>query len=129
MPFSSQGNADNRTGLALKQAKDALLAYVAQNAANTAELYPGRLPCPEKLSRGGTTAEGQAAEITDATCDPVGRLPWKTLGVDKILDGYGEALWYAVPSDGSWAYTNVPTTLTINPDLGDKLSYDGLPNR
>jgi hypothetical protein len=120
----AKGRADSSTAIALKNAKQALLAYVAANAANQSELYPGRLPCPEKLSRGGTTAEGQAAELTDATCDAVGRLPWKTLGVDQIRDGYGEPVWYAVAAS-TWAYSTVGNPLTINPGLGNQLNYDG----
>src|SRR4051812_11655028 len=38
---------NNRTGLALQEGKKALLAYVAQKAFDTAEPYPGSLPCPE----------------------------------------------------------------------------------
>src|SRR3954469_7502803 len=43
------------TGVALQQAKKAVLAYVAQQAFNTSELYPGRLPCPEPTSVAGST--------------------------------------------------------------------------
>src|SRR4051812_6696885 len=121
--MAAKGRSDARTGIALRSAKDAVLAYVAMTAATTSELYPGRLPCPEKLSRGATSAEGQSAEATDATCDPVGRLPWKTLGVDQIRDGYGEPLWYAV-STGTWAYSTVGNALTINPGLANQLCYD-----
>src|SRR5579859_3026128 len=119
----AKGRSDACTGLALKAAKEALLGYVAMTAASTAELYPGRLPCPEKLARGGTTAEGQAAEFTDTSCDAVGRLPWKTLGIDQIRDGTGEPLWYAVPT-GTWAYSTVGGALTINPGLANQLCYD-----
>jgi hypothetical protein len=122
--MAAKGRSDTRTGLALKAAKEAVLAYVATTAASTAELYPGRLPCPENLARGGTTAEGQAAELTDTTCDAVGRLPWKTLGIDQIRDGSGEPLWYAVPT-GTWAYSAVGSALTINPGLANQLTYDG----
>ncbi|HLX80958.1 MAG TPA: hypothetical protein VKS43_10275 [Burkholderiales bacterium] len=129
---------DQITGLALKSAKVALLGYVAQQAAKTTELYPGRLPCPESLSQpspptGSANAyEGLAAAETNnpsyPNCSPIGRLPWKTLGVDQIRDGYGVPLWYAVPSNATWAFINSSSTLTINPALTNQLSYDGTSN-
>src|SRR5690349_2873101 len=125
---------DQVTAAALKKAKEALLAYVVTAAAMTTDSIdsrhanPGRLPCPESLSHPGTTNEGVAADLTSGyTCGTVGRLPWKSLGVDQIRDGYGEPLWYAVPL-GTWAKTASATTLTINPGLANQLTYDGTAN-
>jgi hypothetical protein len=125
---------DQVTAAALKKAKEALLAYVVTAAAMTTDSIdsrhanPGRLPCPESLSHPGTTNEGVAADLTSGyTCGTVGRLPWKSLGVDQIRDGYGEPLWYAVPL-GTWAKTTSATTLTINPGLANQLQYDGTAN-
>src|SRR5205807_1233415 len=55
---AAYGTADRetRTGRALKRAKEALLAYVAETAASSTELYPGRLPCPEVRSVAGNTS-------------------------------------------------------------------------
>ena len=119
-----------RTGQALLAAKKALLAYVALKAADSSESYPGRLPCPESLGQPGTSAEGTAAPVVTPsfpTCSAAGRLPWKTLGIDQPQDGYGEPLWYAVAT-GTWALVTSSTVLTINPGLGNQLTYDGVAN-
>ncbi|HEX2648569.1 MAG TPA: hypothetical protein VHN19_01370 [Burkholderiales bacterium] len=122
---------DRVTAAALKQAKEALLAYLVTTAAMTTDTVdsrqanPGRLPCPESLSHPGTVNEGKAADLLPGyTCGAVGRLPWKSLGVDQIRDGYGEPLWYAVPL-GTWAKTTTATALTINPGLANQMTYDG----
>jgi len=125
----STADREARTGLALQAAKQALLGYVAQKAADTAEASPGRLPCPESLSQPGIpTDEGIAAPFPGyPTCSPIGRLPWKTLGIHQIRDGYGEPLWYAVAT-GTWALVNSTTTLVINPGTANQLPYDGAAN-
>jgi len=119
-----------RTGHALQAAKQALLAYVALKAAEPGEKHPGRLPCPETPAQVGTSAEGRAAPIVSPpfpTCSAVGRLPWRTLGIAQLRDGYGEPLWYAVPT-GSWALVNSSTVLDINPGLANQLTFDAQPN-
>ncbi|HEY8068828.1 MAG TPA: hypothetical protein VIF38_08035 [Burkholderiales bacterium] len=121
---------ETKTGLALSTAKKALLAYVAQKAADPTENYPGRLPCPESLGQPGTSADGVAAPVVSPsfpTCSSVGRLPWETLGVDQIRDGYGEPLWYAVTT-GTWALVTSGTTLTINPGTANTITYNGTAN-
>lgn len=118
-----------RSGLALHAAKQALLAYVAKQAADPGENNPGRLPCPESLGQPGTAQEGIAAPVVGffATCSAVGRLPWRTLGIDQLRDGSGEPLWYAVAT-GTWALVNSSTSLSINPSLANQLTYDGAAN-
>jgi hypothetical protein len=84
------------TGQALAAAKRALLSYAAQYAARTDHDVPGRLPCPESLSSYGTSTEGQAASSCSNTTTEWGRLPWRTLGIDRPRDGDGEMLWYVL---------------------------------
>ncbi len=118
---------ETKTGLALSAAKKALLAYVALKAADSTENYPGRLPCPESLGQPGTAADGAAAPVISPafpTCSSIGRLPWETLGIDQLRDGYGEPLWYAVTT-GTWALINSGTTLTINPGTANTITYNG----
>jgi hypothetical protein len=79
------------TGKALKAGKEALLAYVAQYAARSDSAEPGQLPCPESLTLANP---GEASTSCSATALVVGRLPWKTLGIDALRDGQGEPLWY-----------------------------------
>ena len=110
-----------RNGQVLQLARQALIGHMAQQASLPAENNPGRLPCPEAAGYFGTASEGIAA----ANCKQpaVGRLPWRTLGLEKLRDATGEALWYAV-SPG-WALPNVTATLSINSDSRGQLSVDG----
>ena len=80
-----------KTALALQAGKQALLAYVAQYAARHDTADRGQLPCPESLA---LSNPGVSATSCSASALVVGRLPWKTLGVDQLLDGEGEPLWY-----------------------------------
>lgn len=78
------------TAEALSKAKAALLAWSVTHADTVGGSLsrPGELPCPDFGNDG----------VQDATClsGQLGRFPWKTLGVEKILDGSGTELWYAV---------------------------------
>ena len=117
--------AANRTGNAeaLQRARQALIGWVARNAAQAGENNPGRLPCPEAAGYAGDPSqEGIAAG--SCTLPKVGRLPWRTLGLDKLRDSAGEPLWYVV-SPG-WAFTS--GTLTINSNTQGQLTVDGQPN-
>jgi hypothetical protein len=110
---------------ALAQAKAALIGYVAKEVLDLSEDVPGRFPCPESLGVAGTTGEGVAA----GNCDPtyasnqtIGRLPWRTLGVDKLVDSAAEPLWYAVSPGWVATATSSPT---INAGTAGQLSFDG----
>lgn len=98
------------TQIALQHAKDALIGR-----ALTSTSAPGRFPCPEHLD---TTAEGQADTSCATLPTRIGRLPWKTLGQDKLLDGYGEPLWYVISQN----YTAPP----INSNTLPQLQVDGI---
>lgn len=117
--FAGQGRAYNAK--ALNKAKQALVGWVAVNAAG-ADQNPGRLPCPEAPGNfGNPSLEGIAAG--SCTLPAVGRLPWRTLGLDRLVDAAGEPLWYAV-SPG-WALPNSTASLILNPDSSGQLSLDG----
>jgi hypothetical protein len=116
----------------LAEAKAALLAWAASTAADPTESYPGRLPCPEGASWiGVTNAEGIAAPGTQqgiavANCARVGRLPWRTLGLDKLVDADGEPLWYVVTTGANgWALANATTVLSVNSNKANMLTVDG----
>ena len=108
----------------LNQAKQALIGYMAQQAALSGENNPGHLPCPEAPSNFGTANEG--VEATYCSAQAIGRLPWRTLGLPKLVDASGEPLWYAI-SPG-WHRPNSSTTLTINSDSVGQLSVNGVAN-
>ena len=111
----------DRNAVLLNQAKQALIGYMAQQAALSGENNPGHLPCPEAPANFGTANEGVEAPFCAAQA--IGRLPWRTLGLPKLVDAAGEPLWYAV-SPG-WHRPNSSTTLTINSDSVGQLTVDG----
>ncbi|HEX5093496.1 MAG TPA: hypothetical protein VFV84_12490 [Burkholderiales bacterium] len=114
----------NQNAVMLARAKLALVGYVAQLAAQAGEANPGRLPCPEPFGYYNTANEGIAA--ANCTLPAVGRLPWRTLGLDKLTDTAGEPLWYVV-SPG-WALPNSTTPTVINSDSQGQLTIDGAAN-
>jgi hypothetical protein len=109
----------------LQQAKRALIGYVVMKAGQTGENDPGTFPCPEAPGNYGDPAqEGIAAGNCSAPA--VGRLPWRTLGIDQLTDAWGEPLWYVVspgwhkPSSTSWA--------VVNSNSRGQLTVDGSAN-
>lgn len=129
-------NTANRSALetqhnarVLGQAKTALLGYLAHRALITAENHPGRLPCPEapawQNNHDGTNYIADDDGITAGSCTlpAVGRLPWRTLGIDKLVDATGEPLWYVV-SPG-WAFAFPGATPVINSNTAGQLGLDG----
>jgi hypothetical protein len=111
----------------LAQAKQALIGWMAMNAAGT-DVNPGRLPCPEAPGYFGNPAqEGIAAG--SCTLPAVGRLPWRTLGLEKLVDSEGEPLWYTVSTGWALPCASPPTSLTcktnINSDFQGQLSFEG----
>lgn len=102
-----------KTQEALAQARDALLGFALQYreqqiATGTPDAMYGFLPMPD-VGRSRFHASQSAACNTEgcamnfmngafpaATSTIVGRLPWRTLGIEPIRDGQGECLWYVV---------------------------------
>jgi hypothetical protein len=113
----SAADREVKTGLALLRAKAALLAYVAQYAARFDTAEPGQLPCPEALNLSNV---GQAVTNCSNTVAVLGRLPWRTLGIDQLRDGEGEPLWYVI----SPGFRSAP----INFGTQGQLTYDGAGN-
>lgn len=106
-------NEQKITGDSLMLAKQALLGYLAQQALTND--VPGRFPCPESLTSIGGNTEGDEASSC-STLPAIGRLPWKKLGIDKPLDGAGEALWYVVGTSARTAPINFSTTGSLTVD-------------
>jgi type II secretory pathway pseudopilin PulG len=129
-----------RTEAALAQAKLALIDYAASvylgspcAAPGNNCPRPGDLPCPD-LNNSGTA---DAVPACDATVRRIGRLPWRTLGLPDLRDGYGERLWYAVSANfknntrtvctavanTGCLNSDTPGTITIRDNRGNVL-YD-----
>lgn len=98
------------TTTALAQAKAALLGWSLSRNDGAGNPRPGELPCPDPNAPGSPNY-GLAA----AVCLPgaIGRLPWKTLGIEELKDGYGEALWYTIDASFRARGSN---SLPINSD-------------
>jgi hypothetical protein len=117
----------SRNATVLAEAKTALIGYVVREALDLSESIPGRLPCPESPSDAGTANEGRAG----SACSPsfptnktVGRLPWRTLGIAKLVDATSEPLWYAVSP--KWVLSTPNPPPTINAGSIGELDVDGV---
>lgn len=115
---------DQKTYAALAQAKAALIAYAVtykdthDNPGSSTYYVPGYLPCPDS---GTSTSEGVAASTCGSSLVSVmGRLPWKTLGLDALKDGSGECLWYAV----SGTYKNSPNAVSGSTTNSNMMNWD-----
>ncbi len=111
------------TSAALAEAKSALLAW-ASTLPDRVPGRPVRLPCPD-LDGGGGFADGEAhATACGARGENMlGRLPWKTLGLEALADGSGACLWYAV--SGDYKDADAASAELLNPDsAGSFEMYD-----
>ncbi|MCB1957690.1 MAG: hypothetical protein KDG55_18575 [Rhodocyclaceae bacterium] len=85
-----------RTRAALAEAREALIAHAAtyhlmpDHSATNPRL--GLLPCPDTDGSGSATLT-DCKSMNDAV---LGRLPYRTLALPRLVDGDGECLWYAV---------------------------------
>jgi type II secretory pathway pseudopilin PulG len=111
--------ADNAKQLAT--VKTALISY-AMNGRNpgpaacagypNTNWRPGELPCPDTNNDG-------VEECTCTATNRIGRVPWKTLGIEDPKDSAGETLWYAISTVfRPWASNANP----INSDTRGNLS-------
>ncbi len=101
---------ETTTRAALKQGKEALIARAVLDTP------PGRMPCPEDTSKIGGAYEGDALGSCSNAATLIGRLPWRTLKLEKLTDGYGEPLWYVL----SPGFRSAP----INSDTPGQLILD-----
>jgi hypothetical protein len=96
-----------RTVEALAQAKQALIAWAVMRGDNPATkkesgvekltyYRPGNLPCPDGNYFGSASSGNASGSCSGNGGTSIGRLPWKSLGMDRLRDGHGESLWYAV---------------------------------
>lgn len=115
-----------RNAQVLNQAKQSLIGYVAAHAAQAGENNPGALPCPENPGDfDSTTGRQGLVGINCGTTVKVGRFPWRTLGLDQLVDADGEPLWYVVSP--AWG-VNVGANSVINSNSTGQLTVDGVAN-
>ena len=88
---------EQKTLIALNKAKATLVAWSVARIEDTGTLVaesPGELPCPSPYAP-GTPEEGQA-NPNNCQHGAIGLLPWRQLGSERIVDGWGQPLWYAL---------------------------------
>lgn len=95
--FATAARRERASDRALAQAREALISYAADRPI-TAAVGPGYLPCPDLDDDGWAEATCGSLAGDIGQEERLGRLPWKTLGLPDLRDGYGERLWYAVSS-------------------------------
>jgi hypothetical protein len=116
----------------LREAKDAVLGWAVANAADTSDPNPGKLPCPEALgnfTNPPSSNEGVMQGFCAGASTAVGRLPWRSLGIEKPYDASGEVLWYVVAP--GWKRPNNTTPeppLGLNSNSRGALAVDGQPS-
>ncbi|MGZ8270749.1 MAG: hypothetical protein ACXW1T_06050 [Methylophilus sp.] len=120
---SSKLDSNQKTAVALAEAKAALIGYaITYDDNHSGELY-GYLPCPD-INPTDPSGEGAESVCGLLSVSVLGRFPWKTLETEPLKDGNGECLWYAV----SGSFKNNPKAAGVNPNtLGrlEVLSADG----
>ena len=94
---AGSGRRERATERALADAREALIAYAVDRPIN-ATVGPGYLPCPDLDDDGWAESTCGSMNGDSGQAQRLGRLPWKTLGIAELRDGYGERLWYAVSS-------------------------------
>ncbi len=99
----------------LKTARQALLGYAVSFAERNAGSMPGYLPCPDLNGDGLAEVSCGAAGRS-----VIGRLPWRTLGLQPLRDSAGDCLWYAVSGD----YKENPANLLATDANGQFLVVD-----
>ena len=86
---------ENKTRLALKKAKNALIAYAVTHADRPGDAGEmGFLPCPDTSNAG--TEGNQDPNCGAQRTASVGYFPWKTLDLPVLADDSGACLMYAV---------------------------------
>ena len=97
---------ERKTIEALNKAKAALLAWTLTQPGNSSTAPdPGSLPCPDMDNAPGSPNEGTR---TNCKAGVVGLFPWRTLKSERLVDGWGEPLWYAFDPAFVDTATNTP---------------------
>lgn len=114
-PDAVERRRAQKTEEALSLARDALLGYALTYRDRNPDQVYGFLPLPDlgstRNNNAGCTAEGcDAANFAGNALNTtvIGRLPWRTLGIEPLRDGHGECLWYAVSGSHQRIQQNVP---------------------
>ncbi|PKO51790.1 MAG: hypothetical protein CVU27_05390, partial [Betaproteobacteria bacterium HGW-Betaproteobacteria-20] len=101
---------DKNTALALAEAKVALIGFVIKTTDITTPSY---LPNPD-LKLSSVIPEGsESGGLGAVDISLIGKLPWSSLDISPLKDGWNECLWYVV----SGRYKKNPNTSVFNWDV------------
>jgi hypothetical protein len=119
-PTTIKIERDKQSARALAEAKDGLIGFTIQaNVVDSAYLPNPDLKLSAAISEGSQSGMAGGVDIS-----LLGKLPWRSLGMPALKDGWGECLWYAV----SGRFKTSPQTTVLNWDtLGqiDVIQEDG----
>lgn len=119
-PTTIKIERDKQSASALAEAKDGLIGFTIQtNIVNS-----GYLPNPDLKLSAAIPEGSQSGMAGGVDISLLGKLPWRSLGMSALKDGWGECLWYAV----SGRFKTSPQTAILNWDtLGqiDVIREDG----
>ncbi len=108
---SIDNEKSKKTAQALIEAKLALIGYaLTYDDTHPGEVF-GYLPCPDTEAN-DVNGLGSQLDCGSEGVSALGRLPWKTLEVPPIKDGFGECLWYAISGN----FKDNPKQL-LNPNI------------
>jgi len=110
---------EQRSMSALRQAKEALIAYAASEVVQSGYFQPGALPCPDQNNDGTADCFGSTA------ASMIGRLPHVTMGIEDLRDASGERLWYALSHDFRKLQCPTANCTVINSDTRGQLTIVG----
>lgn len=103
-------NREKQTQAALAEAKAALIGDAVKWDLSTKS---NTLPNPDMDYKIASYHEGDESPTTGGSdANVIGKLPWRSLGIEAVKDGWGECLWYVV----SGRFKRNPATSTLNWD-------------
>nr|WP_314901053.1 hypothetical protein [uncultured Deefgea sp.] len=89
-----------QSAAAIEKARQALLAWsLSRTSSGSSVDSPVELPCPADPNESNVSQVGMSRSLGcngAAATYRIGLLPWRTLGIPRLVDGYGEPLWYSV---------------------------------
>lgn len=119
-PEAIERRRNQQSQEAMALAREALIGYALQYreqqiAQGQPDRVYGYLPLPDlgttHNNNTGCTEEGcDAANFSGNSLNTtvIGRLPWRTLGIEPLRDGHGECLWYAISGGHQRIQQGVP---------------------
>jgi hypothetical protein len=112
------------TAKTMAEVKEALIGWSASRTPTAAnpDARPGELPCPDTDNNGYAENDDNNNGVDEGSCaaGSIGRVPWKTLGIEEPKDSAGETLWYTL-SGNFRVYRSAAPHINTSPITSDTL--------